>query len=272
MARMSIDDMFLRDPRVARLARAMGWSQYEAEGRLLHVFAVVYDRVDAGDDDILQPDDIDIAGGHNGLWELLIRHELAEQTRHGVRIRGAKERTHYLRTRKSSGSEGGRKSGESRRRTAKQNAKVTFDETEGRANPSAPDSAPDSASASVPEKKASVAPAAPVAPPGVNVKQAIAEFDAYYRRTHDGTKPTWGAKQVAMLKPLVAKHGDFEIVRRLSVLEQNPPRFPPAPWDLGTFVAHFDKIPQPTHGLGASKTGRVEPKLEGSYADGEVAL
>jgi uncharacterized phage protein (TIGR02220 family) len=140
MARMSIDDMFLRDPRVLRLARACGWSLYETLGRLLHVYAIVYDRVDAGGSDVLQASDIDIAANYEGLSALMIQHELAKQTSNGVRIRGAKERTNYLATRKESGRLGGLKSGEARGNKAKVTlkvpAKVTFEKNEGPPNPS----------------------------------------------------------------------------------------------------------------------------------------
>jgi hypothetical protein len=137
MARMSIDDMFLRDPRILRLAKACAWSKFETLGRLLHVYAIVYDRVDAGADDIVSAEDIDTASDLDGFATLLIEHGLAEPHRRGVRIRGARERTNYLATRKTTGQLGGIKSGESRRNKAKQQTKVTFNETEGRANPSA---------------------------------------------------------------------------------------------------------------------------------------
>lgn len=135
MARMSIDDMFLRDPRVLRLGRACGWNKFETRGRLLEVFALVYDRVDAGADDVVQVADIDTAADHEGLAVLMIEHGLAEKDRRGVRIRGARERTNYLATRKGSGQLGGIKSGESRRKKAKVDTKVTFAKPEGRANP-----------------------------------------------------------------------------------------------------------------------------------------
>lgn len=162
---MSIDDMFLRDPRVMRLAKACGWSKYEARGRLLEVFALVYDRVDAGADDTVQAVDIDMAAEFEGLSALMIEHDLAENVRRGVRIRGAKERTNYLATRKESGQLGGIKSGESRRNKAKQQAKVTFAETEGRANPSAASASASSAVVAAvvcpaPEEKNSATPSA----------------------------------------------------------------------------------------------------------------
>lgn len=153
MARMSIDDMFLRDPRVERLARDIGWSKFEARGRLLGVFAVAYDRVDADKGDLLDLQDIDIAAEFEGFGLLMIKHDLAVNLRNRIRIRGAQERTVYLSTRETSGRIGGIKSGESRRNKAKvtfeANGRSPSQKHEGPANPSAPD--PASASASAPD-------------------------------------------------------------------------------------------------------------------------
>lgn len=148
MARMSIDDMFLRDPRVKLLATSLGWSKYEARGRLLDVFAVVYDRVDAGEDDVLTAVAIDTAAEWDGLAARMLEVGLVEQVAHGLRIKGAHERTKYLATRESSGRKGGVKSGETRRKKAAERAKVTFAKPEGPSNPipTAPDPVPDSAS------------------------------------------------------------------------------------------------------------------------------
>ncbi len=159
MARMSIDDMFLRDPRVLRLAKACFWNKYEARGRLLEVFALVYDRVDAGADGVVSALDIDIAAECDGFAEIMIEHGLAERQRRGIRVRGAIERTNYLATRHDSGRLGGIKSGESRRNKSKVTFKVTSEKTEGRVNPSAVPSA--SADPSVdpdPKEKNSAAP------------------------------------------------------------------------------------------------------------------
>lgn len=47
MARMSVDDMLSRDPRLTRLAKAAGLSKYEVAGRLvLEVWPICYDRID----------------------------------------------------------------------------------------------------------------------------------------------------------------------------------------------------------------------------------
>ncbi len=151
MARMSIDDMFLRDTRVQKLARRMGWNKYEARGRLLEVFAVVYDRVDANKGDLLELHDIDIAADCDGLGVAMLELDLAVECSKRIRIRGAQERTRYLATRQTAGQAGGLKSGESRRNKPK----VTFEANrsspspncEAPANPSVPDPDPASASA-----------------------------------------------------------------------------------------------------------------------------
>jgi hypothetical protein len=165
MARMSIDDLFLRDPRVRALATELGWSKYEARGRLLDVFAVAYDRVDTGGDPVLTAREIDIAAEWDGLADAMVKHNLAAPTRNGLRIRGT-ERTKYLATRESSGRAGGIKSGESRRKKAKLQTKVTFAENEGPLNPSVPDPVPDLPSVPDPDlSRASPARAIPPSTP-----------------------------------------------------------------------------------------------------------
>lgn len=164
MARMSIDDSFLRDPRVARLARACGWSVYEARGRLLEVYAICYDRKD----DTLVDHDIDIAASSDGFAAQMVAVELADALRGGrkFRIKGAAERIEYLRKLRESAVVGGVKSGESRRQKRSNGSTVRFDEVEATASPPSPvpDSAPDPVPdlVPVPEGRES-APAAPTA-------------------------------------------------------------------------------------------------------------
>lgn len=83
-------------------------------------------------------------------------------------------------------------------------------------------------------------------PANPDLQQAIDAFHAAYRDAF-GVKPTWGGKQVGQLKPLVAKHGAGEVVRRVGVLASAPPTFlRGSPWDVGTLVAHFDKLAAPS--------------------------
>jgi uncharacterized phage protein (TIGR02220 family) len=143
MARMSIDDMFLRDSRVMRFAHMLGMSKFEACGRLLHVFALAYDRADAGSNDVVTAEDIDFAAEKVGVADAMIMVGLAQKvgsrSAKSIRIKGAKDRTEYLATRRESGRAGGVKSGETRRNRAEAKTKHTFAKNEAPANPSAPD-------------------------------------------------------------------------------------------------------------------------------------
>lgn len=161
MARMSIDDKLLRDPRVLRLARACGWSRRETVGALLDVFAVAYDR----ERDTLPIADIDIAAEREGFADLMFEVDLAEQVRAGVRIKGAKERIKYLTAKAEAGRVGGIKSGESRRKSAKQKRS----NHEAPANP--PDPVPDLPPDPVPEDQSSL-PACAIPPDPVPVAPA----------------------------------------------------------------------------------------------------
>lgn len=77
-------------------------------------------------------------------------------------------------------------------------------------------------------------------------------FDAYYRDTHPGSKPDWNATTIAMVKSLTKRLGVDEVVKRIRFLHESPPRFPPGPWDLKTFVGNVDNcVP----------TKRVEPTI-----------
>jgi uncharacterized phage protein (TIGR02220 family) len=137
MARMSIDDSFLRDPRVARLGLELGMSKREARGLLLDVFALCYDRQTA----TIPAVDIDSAAELLGVSDAMIKVGLAAITRGGVRIAGAQERIAYLDHKSAAGRIGGLNSGLSRRLSAKQETKQNTRSSEARGNP--PDPVPD---------------------------------------------------------------------------------------------------------------------------------
>jgi hypothetical protein len=154
MARMSIDDKFLRDPRVTQLALDLGVSRWEAMGRLLAVFAVCYDL----ERDIITPAQVDLAGERPGLADALFAVDLAVTTRRGLRIRGVKKRIEYLAPKREAGRQGGLKSGESRRNSAKQKREIR----EATVNP--PDPVPDLVPDPVPEDQSSLPRAIPPEP------------------------------------------------------------------------------------------------------------
>lgn len=112
MARMSIDDQFLRDPRITRLARRLGHQDPDlTRGKLLHVFALCYDHRSPH----VSRDDIETIC--EGMTDALIdpRIDLALDEPEGIRIRGADDRIDYLRDQSDRGRKGGVESGKSRR-------------------------------------------------------------------------------------------------------------------------------------------------------------
>ncbi len=234
MARMSIDDMFLRDPRIVRLGRAIGTSKFDARGRLLEVIGVVYDRID----DVLTADDIDVAADLEGFAQHLVDVDLAVPVRGKYRIRGATERIEYLKSREESGRVGGIKSGESRRNKREAKTKVTFEANEAPLNPPdpVPDPVPDKPTA--PVLKISASPPAREHP---GSRECTNLFFSLYGAAY-GAKPTWGGRQGASLNRLLKAHDLGEIQRRMRILFASPPSWLQPPYDFGTFVQHFDKL------------------------------
>ncbi len=83
-------------------------------------------------------------------------------------------------------------------------------------------------------------------PANPDLQVAIDSFHSTYFAQW-GTRPTWGAKQIGQLKPLVLKHGAGEVMRRIDILSSSPPAFlRGSPWDVGTLVQHFDKLAAPS--------------------------
>ena len=121
MARMSIDDMVARDPRITTLTEILGWSRREVVGCLvLDVWPICYDQATH----LVSERMIDSAAGHPGFAKAMIECELARRDRSGkLHVSGAKERVKYIKDKAEAGREGGLKSGISRRKRTKQNTK-----------------------------------------------------------------------------------------------------------------------------------------------------
>ncbi len=123
MARMSIDDMFLRDPRVAQLASLCGWSVRETRGCLLDVWAICYDQMTP----MLSVGLVNITAGNtaSGLADFakhLLESELATVHRSTkLVICGVEDRIKYLIAKKESGRQGGLNSARTRGKDTKQN-------------------------------------------------------------------------------------------------------------------------------------------------------
>lgn len=111
MARMSLDDAVLRDPRITLLSQLLGWSRRETLGCLIEIWAVCYDRVDSA----LGVKVINLIAQRDGFADLMLEVELAANMPSGkLRIAGAKERIAYLANLKQWGREGGIKSAKSK--------------------------------------------------------------------------------------------------------------------------------------------------------------
>ena len=184
MARMSIDDMIARDTRIDRLAKLCGWSRRETRACLEDIWALCYDRVVP----YLPAEDIEVTALRDaisppacpeGFIAALRKVGLARDAtasdrnftrKDGTRVpwpdqnwrdrlymAGAGERVGYLLTKRSAGSEGGIKSGESRRSKTKQSFDSASSKTQARGNP--PDPVPDSAPDPVPDQIPEYSPA-----------------------------------------------------------------------------------------------------------------
>lgn len=155
---------------------------------------------------------------------------LGERVEGGIRIRGTKGRIEWLKKLKKNASKGGK--ARASQMAAKRQARASQEPAKAQPSPS--------------PLTLSITPSLTSQNPEGVHQVAVEAFDAYYRRAHANAKPTWDAVRVKQVKTLVGKHGVSEILRRLDVLERTPPSFPPAPWDLGTFIQHFDKCAAPT--------------------------
>ncbi len=101
----------------------------------------------------------------------------------------------------------------------------------------------------------------------------VAVFDQRYREASGGSKPTWDAKTIKIVKTLVGKHGCQEVIDRIQRLFAGwLPWFSGVP-DVKTLAAHFDKLvgPKPKPSRAPTSTGQIYAS-RGEVADGEVKL
>lgn len=254
MARMSVDDMLGRDPRLMRLAKACGWSRRETAGCLvLDVWPLGYDRESS---DLLDAD-IDTAAGMDGFAQKMVEADLAvRRSTDRIRLRGLRDRIKYLKDKRAAGMRGGRKRVENIRESGQANSKQTpsklqapvkqTSSTSG-STPQADGNPSASASASAPVSAPDPVPDLQSAPVGaLGHKDVVARFHSLYVQASRGQKPSWGEKQGGMINTLLKKHPAHEIIRRTEILFSAPPKFliGTTP-DLETLVQHFDKLATP---------------------------
>lgn len=77
-----------------------------------------------------------------------------------------------------------------------------------------------------------------------------------------GSRPTWDAKRGSQVKTLLSKAKADEICRRIGIMFGHERSFPPPPYDLDTFVLHFDKFVEAPRSQGRLGIDRPGPALE----------
>jgi len=175
MARMSIDDKVRRDQRLFDLAEKLGWSPRETFGTIYDIWEMCHDRVSEVLPETLvnnrafrdaprgTPVDFDFVGK---LIE--VGYARRHRSPRMITMIDAIEMIEYLKKSKTSGREGGLKSGETRRNKAKAPTKGRFDDAQGLLN--LPDPVPDP-----PTPPDPVSPSALVDPPDPTAQPARQE-------------------------------------------------------------------------------------------------
>lgn len=274
MARMSIDDMLGRDPRLLHLADAMGdrtgerdrWDRrYTAGVLILDVWPLCYDRVSPE----LPERDIDRAAGVAGFANAMIDAGLAQRAGERVHVAGVEERIAYLKTLRQSAIKAGRKSGESRRNKDERarsenrtgpfrNRTVAVQKTNGTGNPLVPDSVPDAAVAfvpdpvPVPEKETRGARDGwepdPWDEPEVPRQRAASQvaidyFHERYRAAYEGHAPNWSGRAAATVARLAKRHGADEVCARVDRLfDGRGPSWLQPPYTVNTLSSQWDAL------------------------------
>jgi hypothetical protein len=65
--------------------------------------------------------------------------------------------------------------------------------------------------------------------------------DAYVKAY--SARPTWGAKQIGMVKRLVKQHGADEVQKRIALLfDAGLGKWPEPPYTVGVLVSQFDRL------------------------------
>ena len=90
--RLSVDSLFLRDPRVKRLAMLVKRHERHVRGDLLEIWEVCFLRRTA----LLEALDIDAQSEAEGYADAMVRAGLATETPDGIRVHGVEERLSWL--------------------------------------------------------------------------------------------------------------------------------------------------------------------------------
>lgn len=104
---------------------------------------------------------------------------------------------------------------------------------------------------------------------GADHSRVIAVIDRLYLQANK-TRATWGSHQRKLIKTLIQAHGADEVIRRVELLYSGRLRWPPAPWDVATIAAHFDKLVE-ANSAPAGRAPGPEAFTPDQYAEGSDA-
>lgn len=269
MAAVRIEAMAFSDPRIDVLASVGGYNRDEALGKLARLWSYCTER---GTHEV----DKTIVIGTLGLHgvEALLMSKLGERgDGDHFLIKGTRGRIEWLNVKRSNGARGGVRAQANKRDAQAQPEQhssetsnvLEHDDAFGRANskplalPPTLSSGSSSGSEEVARAERTRARRAPDAPDGY--QPTVDAFHVRYSAAYGGAKPTWGAKQGAMLKRLLKAHGADEVQRRIAVLFDSPPTWLKGPYDIGTLAQHFDKLVAAPADTPSGTVGRFDPSM-----------
>lgn len=106
MARVSVEDKALRDPRFAVLGKLLGTSKFDALGRMISIWEYCTQNQLV----TLSEEQINVLAENENYSQLLLDEKvgLAEKSKKGIRIKGLKGRIEWLANLRKNGEKGGR--------------------------------------------------------------------------------------------------------------------------------------------------------------------
>lgn len=270
-ASVRIDDSAFTDPRIKRLGRLLGTGQYDALGRMAHVWRYCADRQVYAVSAMALADLTD----RDDFADHLLTSDLGEPDGDLIRIRGLEGRIEWLADMRAKAVAGGR--ARAKKAVRDSNGRLLSSQSPagspagypagsqpaaGGAGPaSQPKPSLSSSSSSSFKKELREAPTgpaptlelalSPVEPPEPSPVTLIRDRYTELYRQQAGSNPGWGAKEAANAKKLVGRAGAAETLRRLGRMYRAPPAWMTPPFTFGAFVAAFDAL---------AETRAVEPR------------
>jgi hypothetical protein len=284
--RVNVDERALTDPRIKRLAMRLGWSPFEALGRLVHVWAYLYDREGGA----LHPEEVDASADREGMASTMVLVGLAQETPDGLLVAG-RERAAWVADRRAAAVTGGkaraegaqrdngkfRKPATKSQRDAGDGASVAPAKRQPNTSPPAPAPAPAPEDLHYPSGSGVEAPPAPLklalqepSPGGPSpfqrVRDAVLEL---YREATGGHEHPWGRKEQGQVAELLkmAKGDPEAVLLRAARLWRDTPAWMArggTPPSLGTLVAKYaDLAPL----VGGARTDSLRYRDVGDFSN-----